>query len=505
MVPRGKPDVNRQADPNIPLISPTMDGLMPAMSLPRPMLSFGVVLLIACRAMPCAQAQSPSLFMVDEIKVVSTSGSVATRSAAGTTTPVTVNPQNTAAGSPLPALKPGTALATGPGGNAILSIPSVGKIVAGPETQLRVPEGAGTQGSLELIKGRLFLDVDAAALKKRGESTFRLKTPAALLAVKGTRFFAIAEGGNEVAGVHQGVVALQAAAAAAATAVDIQAGNAISLTGGQPGPVRPMTTEEANLAKFYLYAVQTTGNSLDMRFAAVPGTPVLLCIHETRRKDYAAFAANERGLSNFWESLTTSTKVAQDPAAMTRIEDHPVQSISWEEAQKFCTWLGKKEGRVYRLPTDREWSLAAGLGDLEKADPAATPEALDGKVKNVFPWEHPWPPKSTSGNYRDKSYRAFNPTDADYLNTNDSFPETSPVMSYLPNKLGFYDLGGNVSEWCEDLYSPGKPERVIRGGCWLDSAREALLSSERYPFLPTTQKNTCFGFRVVLDPTAPAP
>src|SRR5437899_4419113 len=69
----------------------------------------------------------------------------------------------------------------------------------------------------------------------------------------------------------------------------------------------------------------------------------------------------------------------------------------------FCKWLTDKERdenlledrQCYRLPTDREWSLAVGLAN----ERGATPQARDGKIKNEFPWGKQWPPPAGAENY----------------------------------------------------------------------------------------------------------
>ena len=54
----------------------------------------------------------------------------------------------------------------------------------------------------------------------------------------------------------------------------------------------------------------------------------------------------------------------------------------------------------------------------------------------------------------------------------DTVNGTAAAGSYLPNKWGFYDMHGNVWEWCLDLAERHEGERILRGGWWLDDAKE---------------------------------
>ncbi|MEZ5386825.1 MAG: SUMF1/EgtB/PvdO family nonheme iron enzyme [Prosthecobacter sp.] len=236
-------------------------------------------------------------------------------------------------------------------------------------------------------------------------------------------------------------------------------------------------------------------NSLGMKFLPVKGTDVLFCIHETRYQDYAAYAAENTGIDGAWKNQS------YDGYALTeRKEEHPVTQVNWEDAQKFCAWLSKKEGKTYRLPTDREWSIAVGIGRTEKWKSDTTPAQVF-KDQKEFPWGDDFPPKGKEpvGNYSDESRKAKAPREGDsYLERyDDGFPATAPVMSYKPNKLGLYDLGGNVWEWCEDWYDNAKTDRVLRGGSWHNGGRGYLLSSHRVHRIPGHRYDS-HGFRVVL-------
>ena len=222
-------------------------------------------------------------------------------------------------------------------------------------------------------------------------------------------------------------------------------------------------------------------NTLGMEFVPVPGTDVLFCKWETRVQDYLQFV-NETGQKWF------KPHFEQGPT-------HPVVNVSWNDARAFCKWLTTKErqsgniasDQVYRLPTDAEWSVAVGLNESQDG----MPKDKEAKSRNVYPWNKGrgvWPPPRGVGNY-------------DLLLKTDAYANTSPVESFEGNANGLYDMGGNVWEWCEDLYKLSEDWRVLRGGSWYDSGFEYLLSSSRVG-LPPLFHNDNYGFRVVLGLTS---
>lgn len=237
---------------------------------------------------------------------------------------------------------------------------------------------------------------------------------------------------------------------------------------------------------------QPITNSLGMKFVPVPGTQILMCIHETRRADFAAYAALHTETDASWQ------KVIFDGQPVGSQDDEPAVNVSWDAAQAFCQWLSQKEGRRYRLPTDREWSIAVGIGDREPAT-GATPESLSGKLKDVYPWGNAWPPTTGAGNFADEDCHRKCPSEKTMEGYADSYHTTSPVMSFPPNALGIYDLSGSVWEWCEDFMNATKTQHVLRGGSWGTSARNALLSSFRGGQL-STRIWRCDGFRCVIVP-----
>lgn len=255
-------------------------------------------------------------------------------------------------------------------------------------------------------------------------------------------------------------------------------------------------------AAFQLAKATPFINSLGMKFVPVPGTNVLFCIHETRNKDYAAYAAETLSVDDKWKHPVFD--VWQEKHTIANDSDHPVTFVSWEDGKAFCAWLSSKEGRTYRLPTDHEWSCAAGIGDQENF--RETPEAKSGKAPG-YPWGASFPPANNNiGNYWDGASTKQTPTSHTVLNGyEDGHLVTAPVMSYGANKFGIYDLGGNVWEWCEDLYKPeyllhpkDRQFHVLRGASWHVNDRDYYASSVRFNGRPTDREKDQ-GFRCALE------
>jgi formylglycine-generating enzyme required for sulfatase activity len=184
---------------------------------------------------------------------------------------------------------------------------------------------------------------------------------------------------------------------------------------------------------------------------------------------------------------------------------HPVVKVNWEDATAFCEWLTKRElsaerleeGQRYRLPSDLEWSQAAGLPD----EGGTTPEQRDGKIRD-FAWGRQWPPPTGAGNFADGPTKRGGTGIVGY---HDGFGQTSPVGTFAANRLGLFDMWGNVWQWCQDSYKGDNTGTrdwgVLRGGSWGTVTPAELRSSYRNA-VDRSERDVIFGFRCVLVPGA---
>lgn len=234
-------------------------------------------------------------------------------------------------------------------------------------------------------------------------------------------------------------------------------------------------------------------NSLGMRFVALAKSPVLMSIWETRVRDFRTFVSTagyriDQGMVVLTKSGWQASADTWQHPGFEVTSDHPASGVSWDDARAFCAWLTEKEHRLgslppnyeYRLPTEQEWSEAAGAAPNPAA--GAWPGAGAG---NLAGWEA-----------ADESWPAQFSTVIDYA---DGFPRTAPVGWFSSTPLGVFDLEGNVAEWCSDPAESGRPEgeRVVRGTMFASAPpRVNRFTCDR------GLRHAAIGFRIVMAPLA---
>ncbi len=235
----------------------------------------------------------------------------------------------------------------------------------------------------------------------------------------------------------------------------------------------------------------------------LPVGEILVSSTETRVQDFRRFC----------EENDLKLMVPNDAQPL-----YPIHGVSREDAEAFCRWLTKLERAeggltsrlVYRLPTDSEWSMAAGL----PPERGPTPQSRNGFVTGIYPWGYEWPPPAGAANVADESLRELfdalvgeiefsGPGPTTIPGYNDSFPKLAWVNELQPNRFGLYHMSGNVWEWVSDNFTGGQQEiGTIRGGSWETSEKLELISSYRRSLEPSLRESGV-GFRVVLARARP--
>jgi formylglycine-generating enzyme required for sulfatase activity len=164
-------------------------------------------------------------------------------------------------------------------------------------------------------------------------------------------------------------------------------------------------------------------------------------------------------LDGFWMAKYEVTQqqwqkvMGANPAFFQKGDNLPVEQVSWNDAKRFVDMLNaRSDGPLtVNLPTEAQWEFAARDGGGNHV------LAGDGDIAQLA-----------------------------WFNAN-SGGRSHPVGTKAPNRLGLYDMSGNVWEWCADVYHDlaytrhdrrnplntlGESYRVTRGASWFDAPRD---------------------------------
>jgi len=202
--------------------------------------------------------------------------------------------------------------------------------------------------------------------------------------------------------------------------------------------------------------------------------------------------------------VNDDARASWDSPGFEQTLSHPVVCVSWSEANEYATWLARKTGKPYRLPSEAEWEYAARAGTTTAYywGPSADRECehmngVDLSALRTFP---------ALNAVTDKMKRQGAPG-VRIIDCDDGSAATAAVGTYKPNAFGLKDMSGNVWElvagcWTEALPPDGWPQasaapcdRMTRGGSWDDWPRE-LRSARRGRLGADSLRRTDTGFRV---------
>jgi formylglycine-generating enzyme required for sulfatase activity len=215
-------------------------------------------------------------------------------------------------------------------------------------------------------------------------------------------------------------------------------------------------------------------NSLDMEFVLIPAGTYSMGAHGARQGRQVTisqpFYLGKYVVTQAQWMAIMGTNPSRFPG-----EDHPVESVSWDDVQEFIRTLNAREwGGKYRLPTEAEWEYAARAG-------ATTAYCFGSDARHLDAYA--WYAANARGT-------------------------THPVGQRQPNAWGLHDMHGNVWEWVQDWYGtyPAAPardpqgpaagsHRLRRGGGWHSDAHECSVA-----YRSTIKAGDCYstlGFRLL--------
>ncbi|MCA1792834.1 MAG: SUMF1/EgtB/PvdO family nonheme iron enzyme, partial [Desulfobacteraceae bacterium] len=192
-----------------------------------------------------------------------------------------------------------------------------------------------------------------------------------------------------------------------------------------------------------------------MVFVWIPGGCFAMGCHENAgrcRKN--EFPVHRVCLDGYWMGAHEVTQrqwqalMGTNPSRFQDTDTNPVEMVSFEQVREFILELNQQSVHRFSLPTEAQWEYAC----------------RERGRKIPYAWgREDFQPKANCGTCDNTPYSG----------------RTAPVDSFYANDLGLYHMGGNVGEWCKDMYDEhayqvhktdnpvykgdGR-QRVVRGG-----------------------------------------
>jgi formylglycine-generating enzyme required for sulfatase activity len=228
------------------------------------------------------------------------------------------------------------------------------------------------------------------------------------------------------------------------------------------------------------------------------GRPFAMATNAVTVDEFQEFAADTavdmQGCDTYDGGWKHRAKSGWKDPGFAQTGTHPVTCVSWIDAKAYASWLSRKTGHAYRLPSASEWEYAARAGGAA-----------------VQPWNPDGSDACANANVADESAAHKYPGWA-VFGCNDGYVYTAPVGSFKNNSMGLNDMLGNVFQWTEDCWSPdysGAPsdgsargdgncsEHELRGGSWFSTP--AYVTANYRNHFADNYRTSSVGIRLVRD------